>query len=536
MALIRCIATYLNPLLRRTVLVPSSMVKNLRLAFLIPLAVASILFLGIWITSMYLHERDMIENESARTRILAKKMYADEIAHDARMLDAAMSIIIRDGAMRALLAARDRAALLKRSTPLLNELQRRFGITHLYFSGPDRVNLLRVHQPQRYGDVIQRFTTLEAERTARTAYGVELGPLGTLTLRLVTPWYADKAQQRLIGYVELGMEIDPVWETVQKFTGTPVLVFVSKQYLRREDWEAGMKMLGRNPQWDRFRDFVLSNDAATEPEQLLGQFAAALQGATPANISPATAHERVEFLPLTDAAGRAVGRIGLLIDNASHTSASHRIVLIGISSSVLILGLLIGFIYLFAGRIEQRIKHDEEMLQQLAEQDGLTGLYNQRTFYVLLANEFTRAQRFNRSVSLLLLDIDHFKSVNDTYGHLAGDAILKELSQRLRCQVRAIDSICRYGGEEITIILPESNLEVATHMAERIRAAVAAHPFDTRMGVNIGITVSIGVASWPAQVDSLQTLVAAADLAMYAAKQGGRNRVVPYAPALCQPA
>ncbi|MDP1682819.1 MAG: diguanylate cyclase [Burkholderiales bacterium] len=183
----------------------------------------------------------------------------------------------------------------------------------------------------------------------------------------------------------------------------------------------------------------------------------------------------------------------------------------------------------------EALKKSRAALAALATRDGLTGLYNHRAFYTLLGDEFARAQRFKRPVSLLLLDIDHFKRVNDTHGHLAGDAVLKGLSELLGRQARAIDSVCRYGGEEITVILPETDLDAAAHIAERLRAAVEAQTFDVNV-TPLRITVSIGVASWPAQADTASALVAAADAAMYAAKQSGRNRIIRYEPALGQPA
>ena len=180
-----------------------------------------------------------------------------------------------------------------------------------------------------------------------------------------------------------------------------------------------------------------------------------------------------------------------------------------------------------AGQLET----DQAALDQLATRDGLTGLYNHRAFYALLRDELARAKRFQRPVSLLLLDIDHFKRVNDTHGHLAGDAVLRGLGELLGREVRATDRVCRYGGEESTVILPETDLAAAARFAERLRAAVEAQPFDVDAGVPLRMTVSIGVASWPAHADNAQALVAAADAAMYAAKEGGRNRVVRYEPA-----
>lgn len=188
-------------------------------------------------------------------------------------------------------------------------------------------------------------------------------------------------------------------------------------------------------------------------------------------------------------------------------------------------------------RMEELLKEslaEKEVLVQclhaLTAHDGLTRLYKHRTFHTLLEHELVRAQRFERPASLLLLHIDHFQRVNDAHGHLAGNAVLKTLSELLIREARAIDRVCRYGGEEITVILPESDLEAAAHMAERMRTAVQAQPFGIETGASINITVSIGVASFPAHADNAQTLVAAADAAKRAAKQGGGNQVV-----CCQP-
>ncbi|OIQ92236.1 response regulator PleD [mine drainage metagenome] len=188
-------------------------------------------------------------------------------------------------------------------------------------------------------------------------------------------------------------------------------------------------------------------------------------------------------------------------------------------------------------RLNASLAEKEELVQslnELATHDGLTGLYNHREFYKLLENEIVRGQRFNRPVSLLLLDIDHFKRVNDVHGHLAGDAVLKGLSELLGRQARAIDRVCRYGGEEITVILPETDLDAAADVAERLRAAVEAQPFGINAVAPMRITVSIGVAAFPAHADNAHALVAAADVSMYAAKQGGRNRIRRYEPALGQ--
>lgn len=169
-----------------------------------------------------------------------------------------------------------------------------------------------------------------------------------------------------------------------------------------------------------------------------------------------------------------------------------------------------------------------EIAEVLASHDGLTGLYNHRMFYSLLEEEIARTRRYNRSVALLMLDIDHFKHVNDVYGHVAGDRILEGLAHLLEKTVRHEDKVCRYGGEEISIILPETSVQTAMQMAERLRVAVEQAIFKDDSEQEIRITVSTGAAALPKLAATLPELVLAADTALYAAKQGGRNRVCQY--------
>ena len=173
------------------------------------------------------------------------------------------------------------------------------------------------------------------------------------------------------------------------------------------------------------------------------------------------------------------------------------------------------------------LKRAEEA-EERASRDSLTDLYNHRTFYSLLKDEIARTQRFKLAVSLLMLDIDYFRRVNDTYGHEAGDVVLKGMSDLLVKHARTVDSVCRYGGEKITVILPGTDAIGAMEIAERLRAAVESEPFAISGGKTINITVSIGVATYPQQVNSLEELVKAAAVALYTAKQGGRNRTCRY--------
>lgn len=164
--------------------------------------------------------------------------------------------------------------------------------------------------------------------------------------------------------------------------------------------------------------------------------------------------------------------------------------------------------------------------------DVLTGWHNRRYLQVRMSEELARASRDHENLVCLMLDVDHFKHVNDTWGHAAGDSVLRELAHRIEIEVRASDVAARYGGEEFVVLLPDTGTADAEHLAERIRQAVSATPFVLPNGETTTITASIGIAGIlpPAQVTDYKTLgdslIARADVALYRAKSDGRDRVV----------
>ena len=164
--------------------------------------------------------------------------------------------------------------------------------------------------------------------------------------------------------------------------------------------------------------------------------------------------------------------------------------------------------------------------QRLSVTDALTGLWNVRYLRDALRREVERAVRFERPLAVVVLDVDHFKDVNDRHGHQRGDAVLAELAQRVRAQVRDVDTVARYGGEELVVVLPETDGSGGRLLAERVREAVAREPFDGADRTGLAVTVSCGVADLPTCGRSADELVRAADDALYVAKASGRDRVV----------
>ena len=164
---------------------------------------------------------------------------------------------------------------------------------------------------------------------------------------------------------------------------------------------------------------------------------------------------------------------------------------------------------------------------EMAVTDGLTGLHNRRYLDSHLQTLFDRAVGRRRPLSVMITDLDRFKSINDTFGHDGGDDVLREFAQRLRKNVRGIDLACRFGGEEFVVVMPDTDAQVAEKVAERIRAEIARAPFAVgHDGQTVEVTVSVGVSSLRRGTDTVEALMKRADVALYEAKSGGRNRVV----------
>jgi diguanylate cyclase (GGDEF)-like protein len=175
----------------------------------------------------------------------------------------------------------------------------------------------------------------------------------------------------------------------------------------------------------------------------------------------------------------------------------------------------------------QRVLRERQMrekLERLAITDDLTKLDNARNFYIRLSAEIDRAVRYEHPLSLLLLDIDYFKDYNDTYGHLEGNTVLARLGELIRNCLRRLDSAYRYGGEEFTVILPETDGASAQHVARRLAKVISRESFSPTTQDDVKITVSIGIAQYMVG-ENMETFIKRADMAMYSSKEQGRNRI-----------
>lgn len=299
----------------------------------------------------------------------------------AEAMAAIMGFIVRDRRIIAAMKSGDRKALLALSESLYKRLNQENHITHFYFHDAKHINMLRVHQPERYGDVIDRFTILAAEKNAVLSSGIELGPLGTFTLRSVLPVFENS---QLLGYIELGQEIDDLIQHTHEMFGVEFYMLINKQYLVRSQWESGMKMLHRNFNWDQLPASVLvSQSMLAMPADLLakatdGQAGSAIH--VEQNILLNGHQYWAGIIPIQDAGGRPVATMVVLRDMTAMLAQSRADLWLftGISSAMG-LGILILF-FVILGRAEKELVTAR---QDLIEEDKDKAEMQDRFIYEL---------------------------------------------------------------------------------------------------------------------------------------------------------
>jgi signal transduction histidine kinase len=277
-------------------------------------------------------------------------------------------ILDRKKALRNAVKAGNKESLLKSYTPLFGKLKENFGITHFYFHRPDGVCLLRIHNPAKNGDVINRFTLKEAMRTGRIVRGVELGRFGTLTLRVVKPIFDGNA---IIGYLELGKEVDDILSILQSKYPVKLTVTVYKKELNRKDWEIGMKkILGRNADWNRYKDEVIISSS-------FRKFPAACDDLIKNKQTYYLVDEEVEFdnkywkamlLPFIDVAGNDIGNLIILKDVSDTTLIFKQLFILVVGCAIWIL--IVAFLYTILRHADRNIMKQQMELAKNAEKNA----------------------------------------------------------------------------------------------------------------------------------------------------------------------
>ena len=329
-----------------------------------PLAAIVALLMGGAGALLWQQQRHRLDDAVAAEAAVVSREFHVDLENQAAGLAMALPAIAADATVQKALIEGDADRLLAAWQPVFETLNRENHLTHFYFFDKNRVCLLRVHKPEKRGDLINRFTALEAERTGKTASGIELGPLGTLTLRVVQPVFAGSTP---IGYVEWGKEIEEVIQARQT-PGLELAVAIRKKHLNRQTWEEGMRLLNREADWDRLPySVVIYASQGRLPEAF-----APLADHDAAGIPHRETNREIAFdgkewrtfaIPLLDAGGQEVGDLLIMFDITAENEAFTHLLVLGGTVGGVLLTLLLGFILVLLRRTDAGIHAQQALLQ-----------------------------------------------------------------------------------------------------------------------------------------------------------------------------
>lgn len=347
---------------------PARKPKRVKARFIGPFALMLVFVMGVFAAAIYsiearIRDRDLAERSAAVVKLFAQKL--DKDTH--KMMATLRALMINEAVMEAF-ARRDRGALAQQGGELFRELSAEHKITHLYFIRPDLVSLYRFHSPAVFGDEIQRVTMRQARDGQKPAHGLELGPMGTLTLRLVAPW---RRGGELLGYLEVGEEIEHMLDEIRDSLGIDLLVLADKRFLTAEQWRRGMALLQRGGSWERFDSHaVLAQTARELPARLDEPLLQRLLAGGTAEIGDGGRSIHLASVPLDDAGGRHLGDLVVMRDISALESTFQWSMAAVLLISLLAAGGVLGVFYLALERVERDYRRQHDLEHQLLHLDS----------------------------------------------------------------------------------------------------------------------------------------------------------------------
>ena len=326
-------------------------------------AVALVVIMGVFAAAIYLAEASVRDRDLAERSAAVARLFEVKLGKDGNLMRAVVHAMRGNAAIEEAFRRRDRAGLEQHARELFDTLRRDHRITHLYFTRPDRINLYRLHTPDWHGDRIDRTTLLQAYSRKEAVHGIELGPLGTLTLRLVMPWID---REREIGYVELGEEIKHIIDEVRENLAVDLLVLVDKRYLDEAQWQRGQTLMQRQGEWARFSSHVvLAQTLAQLPSALDERVLKRLLTGESAQISDAGRSLHMALVPLADAAGHPIGKLAILRDISRLERTFTGYMALVVLSCLAVAAGVFGVFYVSLQRVEKDYLRQHELEHRL---------------------------------------------------------------------------------------------------------------------------------------------------------------------------
>ncbi|WP_009207492.1 ATP-binding protein [Sulfuricella denitrificans] len=335
----------------------------MKAAFIGPFAIVLTFILGAFAATAYFVEVQVRDRDLAERMTAVEKLVDQKLGKDTNLMQAVLRTMMDNRAIEVAFASLDREALIREAGPLFETLRADHRITHLYFNGPDLVNLLRLHSPGEFGDLINRSTMTKARDQGKSMHGLELGPLGTLTLRLVTPW---RGRNGILGYLEIGEEIEYLVEEIRDSLSVDLFVLVDKHFLLPQQWHQGLALLNRQGNWDRFGSHVtVAQTTRQVPSALNDSILASLRAGGTEVFKDGNRVLHLAMLPLDDAGGRRIGDLVVMRDiTALQKTFQKSVTAVSLLSLLSGAGVL-GLFYFALDRVERDYQRQHDLEHQL---------------------------------------------------------------------------------------------------------------------------------------------------------------------------
>lgn len=370
---------------------------NVRRRILVPLTLTFFVLVSSFIYGGYSIKSKQVFNQVHHKYSGVQSLFNEYLDSQAELMRLGAMLLVREKTLQEAFLAGRRDQLQEIAEPYLFQMSQRYGITHMYFHDVSGYNFLRVHQPDRFGDFIDRHVNQLSMSTANVAHGLELGALGTFSYRTVVPWFLEGA---LIGYIELGQEIHHILNKIKGITGVDYLIVIDKELLSQPLWETGMKMLGRSHDWNLLPHQVISDQSIRNIPSFVSKFNRKKSQENLDTAFEIKANKRIfhaKGFPLNDSAARVVGDF-IIMHDATAENYSFRDFLIRISLTSLILcSALFAFAYMTLGRVSKRLSATSE---QLHDQVDKAREANSKLEFEVVARKKTELQlkRLNESL------------------------------------------------------------------------------------------------------------------------------------------
>ncbi len=337
--------------------------RRVKARFIAPLALVLAFIMGVFATAALWVEADIRDQDIAERTAAVEKLFLQKQDKDTNLMIATIRAMMTNPSIARAFRDLDRPALSRQLSPLFSSLRDKHHITHLYFTGPDLINLYRFHSPDEFGDEIDRLTTIKAKDRQEAVHGLELGPLGTLTLRLVMPW---RSEGRVIGYLEIGEEIEHLISEIRASLSVDMLVLVDKHMVLPQQWQRGQALMKREGNWERFASHVtLAQTTDRLPAALDDSTLQSVLAGHSAEIDDRGRSLHLAAVPLRDVSQRHIGDLVVIRDISSLKSTFNwSIVAVTAISLLSAIGVL-GVFYLALDRVERDYRRQHDLEHQL---------------------------------------------------------------------------------------------------------------------------------------------------------------------------